>query len=708
MTAPVLGIDLGTTNSVVAIADGQRAQVLSDAEGYQLIPSVVSFHPSGDILVGRVARERRLLDARNTVYSVKRLIGRPFRSPEVRTAQERFPFTLAEGPTGGVLVEARDETYTLSEISAFVLRQVRAVAELNLGEPCTRAVVTVPANFNELQRSATKAAGRVAGLDVVRILNEPTAAALAYGYGRGSRERIAVFDLGGGTFDITILELSGDVFEVLATAGDTFLGGDDIDVLIAEQMADAFLEHHRYDARHDAQAYERLRAAAEWAKCQLSAEMDVQLRVEELAYGDGGISLDLTFALTRQSLERMAHPLVARAFDVCEDAMRVAGVRPTQLDNVVLVGGSTRIPLVQRMVTEYFGREPLRRIDPDLVVAQGAGIQGRALTAPADRAAVGKLSLKRITAAELEKAKSRAERGPDRPASVGPPPMMGYLEDEDTAIVLESVPPSDRPQHVVGSHPAEPIRATHPMEAPRVPPPPPLPGAARGFAPGATTLEGPAFAVAPSEAVRAGLKRPTFGDAPVVHEPLPRGPAFAPDRVVADGSLGAIAVGGAPIEALHDASPSGEVAPPPMPEPEMPLLLDVTPHTLGVETVSGFCESVIRRNSAIPVEQTRMFSTARDDQEVVRVRIYQGESRRLDENEGLGEIELSGIRPAPRGQIQIGVTFEIAADGTLAVRAKDLETGKEQTVRINLVGGVPEEEIRAMQRRQAALARRQA
>jgi molecular chaperone DnaK len=418
---PVLGIDLGTTNSVVAVADPEP-RVLPDPEGYNLIPSVVSFHPGGEILVGRTARDRRLLDAKNTVYSVKRLIGRPFRSPEVHRAQERFPFELREGPTGGVLVAARSETYTLSEISAFVLRQVRTVAEQALGMTCTRAVVTVPANFNELQRSATKAAGRVAGLDVLRILNEPTAAALAYGYGRGARERIAIYDLGGGTFDLTLLELSGEVFEVLATAGDTYLGGDDVDVLVADQMAAAFLEHHRYDAKQDAQAYERLRAAAEWAKCQLSVENEVQLRVEELAYGEGGASLDLTFGLSRQTLERLAQPLVARTFDVCEDAMRVAGIRPTQLDNVILVGGSTRIPLVQRMVAEYFGRQPLQNIDPDLVVAKGASIQGTALTAPAERRALGRVRLKKLTQQELQAIainRARSEQPPPPPRGRG-------------------------------------------------------------------------------------------------------------------------------------------------------------------------------------------------------------------------------------------------------------------------------------------------
>jgi molecular chaperone DnaK len=433
--APVLGIDLGTTNSVVCVGNGNTVRVLPDADGNPLVPSVVSFHPQGDVLVGHAARDRRLLDARNTVYSVKRLIGRPFRSPEVQRARDRFPFALREGPTQGVLVEARGETYTLPEISAFVLREVRRIAEARVAEPCTQAVITVPANFNELQRSATKAAGRVAGLDVLRILNEPTAAALAYGYGKGSRERVAVFDLGGGTFDITILDLAGDVFEVLSTAGDTFLGGDDIDLLIAEKMADAFLQHHRFDPRADPQAFERLRAAAEWAKCQLSSEDEVQLRVEELAYGEGGSSLDLSFGLTRRALEQLARPLIGRAFDVCNDAMRVANVAPTQLDNVILVGGSTRIPLVRAMVAEYFGREPLSSIDPDLVVAQGAALQASALAPQTSEGSgarkLAKVALKKVTRSDLkalrsqrseEVARENAAARPAQPAFAPPRP----------------------------------------------------------------------------------------------------------------------------------------------------------------------------------------------------------------------------------------------------------------------------------------------
>ena len=302
---PVLGIDLGTTNSVVAVADGGQARVLRDIEGHRLVPSVVSFHPNGETLVGYDARERRLVDAKNTVYAVKRLIGRPFNSPEVTRARERFGFDIIENKHGGSVVQVRKGRYALAEISAMVLRQLRRVAESALGEHCERAVITVPANFNELQRSATKAAGKVAGLDVLRILNEPTAAALAYGLGQGQREKVAVYDLGGGTFDITILELDDDVFEVLSTAGDTFLGGEDIDGAIGEAMSDAFLKTHRWDPRVDLQAFERLKAAGEWAKCELTTETRVELTVEDLHRGTSGEALNLEFALSRAELEEI-------------------------------------------------------------------------------------------------------------------------------------------------------------------------------------------------------------------------------------------------------------------------------------------------------------------------------------------------------------------------------------------------------------------
>jgi molecular chaperone DnaK len=729
VTDPVVGIDLGTTNSVVAVSDGNDVRVLPSEDGFPLIPSVVSFHPNGDILVGRPARERRLIDARNTVYSLKRLIGRPFRSEEVRRAMERFPFRLEAGPTGGVLVGVRNETYTLSEISAFVLREVRRIAQHNLALPCSRAIVTVPANFNELQRNATKAAGRVAGLEVLRILNEPTAAALAYGYGRGSKERVAVFDLGGGTFDITILDLSGDVFEVLATAGDTFLGGDDIDALVADQMAAAFLEHHRYDAKQDPQAYERLRAAAEWAKCQLSSQEEVRLRVEELAYGEGGTALDLAFGLTRPMLESMMMPLVARCFDVCEDAMRAAGIRPTTLDNVILVGGSTRIPLVKRMVADYFQRAPLDNVDPDLVVAKGAAIQGFALTAPAERQTLARVSLKRITQSEMQRAEVK-EIDPRTIELHEEPTVRGraldaFEDDIDTVVQrspISSVPPPAPPKRVPPPPPPAPRAPLggRTMPMPAVLPPTtdlPVPASSRS---GATLrgLEQPSVIVGKQSSMPpppAAPPPPIEQPVQVAPPPVPLGALVAPPPGSERPRLGdSWQPAPSSIPALPEAS-----APPPPPvprtvivEPQLmqapPLLLDVTPHSLGVETVAGYCEQVIRRNAAIPVEQTRVFTTARDNQDSVRVRICQGESRRLEDNQGLGEVVLSGLRPAARGVVKIGVTFELTADGTLNVRAKDLGTGHEQSTRVQLVGGLSEDEIRAMQARQQQMLQRSA
>jgi molecular chaperone DnaK len=711
---PVIGIDLGTTNSVVAVADQPGGRVLSGSDGLELIPSVVSFHPSGDVLVGGTAKERRLLDAQNTVYSVKRLIGRPYTSYEVKQAQERFAFELSEGPSGGVLVTARGETYTLSEISAFVLRHVRKVAEEALGQECSRAVVTVPANFNELQRSATKAAGRVAGLDVLRILNEPTAAALAYGYNKTSTERVAVYDLGGGTFDITILQLAGDVFEVLATAGDTFLGGDDVDSTVADHMAAQFLEQNRYDARQDRQAYERLRAAAEWAKIQLSVKPDVKLCIEELAYGDGGAALNLDYALTRQQLEQMCQPLVARSFDVCEDAMKAAGLRPTQLDNVILVGGSTRIPLLQRMVAEYFGRKPLVNIDPDLVVAQGAALQAQSLSVPSRRAPLGKVALKKM---------AQPDTGDDGI-------VIEEFEDEVTNI-------GDRPPLPPPAVARAARKATLSGQAP--PPPPIQLKKSGGLAAGDGVIDTPtrsreepleheptrvAEAVDPLDfqptrmADASGLLMQIGGEA----EDQSAEPVDEPSGLMVE--LGDDAFGGeseapaegtppppldlassAPAElraALDEDIPTvtGAVVVPE--EPRTPLLLDVTPLSLGVETVDGYCEHIIRRNSAIPAGQTKMFTTARDRQEAVIVRICQGEERHIARNQLLGEVILDGLRPAARGKVQIAVRFMIDADGTLQVRAQDVGTGQQQQIAIKLIGELPEEEIEELTKRHEA------
>ncbi len=857
----VLGIDLGTTNSVVAVSDGGEVRVLANELGQRLVPSVVSFKPGGGVLVGEEARERRLLDASNTIYSVKRLIGRPYRSPEVRTAQERFAFEIRESPTGGVVVGIRNDTYTLTEISAFVLREVARIAELSIG-PSPRAVITVPANFNELQRSATKAAGRVAGLDVLRIINEPTAAALAYGYGKERPERVAVFDLGGGTFDLTILDLENDVFEVIATAGDSFLGGDDVDVLIADMMSDTFLQTHRWDPRSDRQAYERLRAAAEWAKCQLSNDHAVELTIEELHYGAGGKRLDLEFEIERETLERAVMPLLGRSFDVCNDAFREAGMKPTDVDSIVLVGGSTRMPLVRSMVTEYFKQDPRDEIDPDLVVAQGAAIHGYAVGGRKRKRtrSLGRVALKKMSATEVAvlqaERKARQDSLPRQPA-FAPTDQVEVLIPKRPApvgkpLTTSAAKPAPPPPPARPAPPPPPMRAakkrtqlgmpTVPLP-PGAPPTPPKPAPTRPtptkptptrptptkprasptlFGVGADPhafddetitrvhaepLSFDASLDMPDEPLSHGLDMGEYADeaSASTEAPLPTKPDLSLDFEDAGASLpGVIAAPVVPVGARHNESSKVDLqlsnflsqagpaprppAPPPPPsfpsrvatqegrpfsEPPLPsfdepsaepldevptvarphsapldeiptvarpqssppldpfdgmspsqlpslapsapkpvvslvdrappLLMDVTPHSLGIETAGGFCQHLVRRNAPIPAEQSRVFSTASDNQKMVVIRVCQGEEKVFGSNQLLGQVELTGLRPALRGEVQIDVAFQLDASGTLDVRAVDTDTGKAQTIRIKLMGGASEEDIEHMRQRQQTL-----
>jgi molecular chaperone DnaK len=571
----VVGIDLGTTNTVVACVRGGRVHVLGDEQGRRLLPSVVSFHPNGDVLVGHAAKERRVVDAKNTIASVKRLIGRAWDSDEIRRARPRFPFEIKEGPAQGPLVVSRGQEYTLPEISAFVLKRAKQIAEQALGESVDRAVVTVPANFNELQRAATKVAGRVAGLDVMRIINEPTAAALAYGLGRASRERIAVYDFGGGTFDCTLLDLSGNVFEVLATAGDSFLGGDDLDLAVAERMSEAFLHAHRYDPRTDSQAFERLRVAGEAIKIDLSTNERTHTKLREVAFGVGGAHLDLDFGMTRDELEMLATPLVERTFAVCQEALSVAKLPVTAFDKVLLVGGSTRIPLVRRRVEQFFGTAPLDRVNADEVVAIGAAIQAAALTEVARR------------------------------RSIPPPPVPALRKSIPTA------PPSGDDEITIATH-------------------------------------------IPAEIAQLAKARP----------PDPRPTAESP-------------------------------APP-------PVLVDVTPRALVVETVGGWCDVVVQRNAKIPCERARAFATSSDQQTAVHVRVAQGEDPVFRNNTFLGEVELVGLRPARRGEVTIQVRFEVDESGTLKVYATDVATGHEAHALLQLVGIAGAPTIEKMQARHAA------
>ena len=384
----VVGIDLGTTNTVVACVRSGKVHVLADEHGARLLPSVVSFHPNGEVLVGASAKSRRVIDPKNTVYSHKRLIGRSWGSPEIAQAKQRFAFELREGPGQGPLVHARGQDYTLPEISAFVLKRARQIGEAALGTPVERAVITVPAHFNELQRASTKVAGRVSGVEVLRILNEPTAAALAYGLGRTGNERVAVYDFGGGTFDCTLLDLNGNVFEVLATAGDSFLGGDDIDLMIADRMAEAFLKQHRQEAKSDPQMYERLKTTAEDIKIGLSTAESHTVTLKEFGFGAGGAALTFTYTMSRKDLDAMITPLVERSFKVTQDALSLARLTPTSFDKVILVGGSTRIPLIKKRVEAFFGAPPMDRVNPDEVVAIGAAIQAAALTEGAKKRSI--------------------------------------------------------------------------------------------------------------------------------------------------------------------------------------------------------------------------------------------------------------------------------------------------------------------------------
>jgi hypothetical protein len=479
MSAPAVGIDLGTTNSVVAVSIGGRPQVLIDSNtGSTLIPSVVSFPEGGERVVGKAARLCRAQDPKNTVYSVKRLLGRPFKSEEVRRARSRVAFDLKEGPDSSVLVGTRAGEMSLPELSAYVLREVRRVAEAALRDKVEKCVVTVPANFNELQRSSTKVAGRIAELEVVRILNEPTAAALAYGYGRGTREKICIFDFGGGTFDVTLLELSGNVFEVLATAGDTFLGGDDIDIAITDSLVVPFQRATKIDPLQDRVVYDVLRDAAETAKCQLSTQDNTRVSLD---YNPAsGAPLRFQQQLSRADLERLAAPFISRTFDVCSDALKLAGLRPTDLTSVILVGGSTRIPSVRQRVASFFSRDPLTNLPPEEVVAMGASILAEALTGGTRRAPSTKSMNERASTIPPQQAPLPPSHS--RPPSAGVPGVAGAPPRQTlSGVNPDSSTPGLRVDSVSGAKLVG--EETMITDSPLVPPPTPSEHTTKRFGP---------------------------------------------------------------------------------------------------------------------------------------------------------------------------------------------------------------------------------
>jgi molecular chaperone DnaK len=689
----VVGIDLGTTNTVVATLHEGIPRIITD-QGRPLIPSVAWFSGAGKVVVGEEARARRVLDPTDTVFSVKRLIGRSWDSSEVQQARQRFPFELREGPGKATLVAAGGQTFTLPEISAFVLRKAKQVAETTLGTRVERAVITVPANFNDLQRAATKVAGRVAGLDVMRLLNEPTAAALAYGLGRTGHERIAVYDFGGGTFDVTLLDLNGKVVEVLSTAGDTFLGGDDVDAAIADRMADLIQQKHGFDPRGSTVSRERMRAAAERVKMVLSEQEKFEQHLPDLANKEAGKWYGIDFSFSRSELEESLVPLISSTLDVCQQALGFAGLAATDLSQVLLVGGSTRVPLVKRMVEQFFGVPVRESPDPDQVVALGAAVQAAALEG------------------------SRGSNAPESRRSGLPPgpargPSMFPNERDRISSIPGGTPPSVPaiPELFGTPQPSGKSRPPRPPPARKVPPPERR--APRALRKSEVTSAddnwsaGPLLDIdlAPDPSVDTavpelhrgvpGLSVPPQNRNESVFTPLPSESGFTP----LPSEAGFTPLPSSPGAGFASLPSKESVKPPPSVSP--PLLVDVTPLSLSVETVGGYCDKLITRNSPVPTEESRVFITTQDNQTKVVVRVCQGESKMFAENTHLGEVELTDLEPKPRGKSQVRIHFELDADGMLQVGATDLGTNRQARVRLRLLGITDATNIAALAARQA-------
>lgn len=574
MSEVVIGIDLGTSNSVVSVTMEDESIVIPDAEGNRIHPSLVYFFEDGSTLVGNAAREYLLKDPAHTVYSVKRLIGRPYDSPDLRVLIGSFPFKIVASGDGAPRINMYGALHPPEAISARILQYLKEIAEDYVGQEIEKAVITVPANFDEGQRRATKRAGEMAGLDVLRLINEPTAAALAYGHGQNRREKVAIYDFGGGTFDITILELRENVFQVLSTAGNSYLGGDDFDNRLVQSMLTAFERQYGYDLTGEEAILQRLKAVAQDIKHKLSDQEMVTARVSEMVPGSL-TELELEFSLTRDAFHKRCQDIVEQSLQTSEEALNLAGLQRAEIDHLVLVGGTTRVPLVQQRVRTFFNREPVVGINPDEVVSIGASIFGASMVETADA-----------------------------PTTNYAPPSEAVESEhfEDDSWI----------------HELDPAEVTEIRE------PPSYPGAPSGG-------------------------------------PPPR--------------------------------PGAQVAPQPQPQPrqQAPLLIDVTPHALGVATVGGVMDIIIERNGSLPLERTRYFSTSRDDQTRVVLPVYSGNSRRIEDNSQLGVLELNDIPPGPREEVSIEVSFEVDTNGMLSVRATDTRTGLNQQAKLSILGEANED-----------------
>ena len=791
MRDPIIGIDLGTSNTVVAHVDATgKPVVLADDNGHKIHPSVVSFHPNGGVVIGAAAKQRKVIDPQNTIYSVKRLIGRSFHSPEVQTAIGRSPFRIVEGENQAPMIVTRAGQFAVPEISAILLDYARNIAAERLSSiSANRAVVTVPASFNDAQRSATATAGSIANLDVVRVINEPTAAALAYGNTRNLRETIAVYDFGGGTFDVTVLKLADQVYEVLGTAGDTFLGGDDLDERIVDRMVAKFLTENRVDLRANEIAMMRLRAVAEQTKIELSRRARAVVRIDEIAYGPRGKPLDLQIEITRDEFVRQVSDIIDRTFPVCQEALALAGLGADQIDDVILVGGTTKIPYVRDQVARFFGKAPRTDVNPEDAVAVGASLQAHALQQARGRAASAVAAFD-LEAPTTESTVTETEHAPTQAPSelaTGAPrvkrPTAEYQTPKpDTSYTVTrggvrdvygkqqppppppaatplarmaraASPPNEVAKTLAGVRAATPPPVPNRPATTKVPvvPRPPAPVEARPPAPRTSETAPSMFAdsITAADPIPAGdsfsdadqLGRAlTFGDTETQEKTLPPVPAPTPQRPVPPAPPNArtlvaqlpvdlpTVVAEQPIDPgepfrrlasdFDDEQPPSSTArgfepaaafPAPGAVPIVaapaPVVLDVTPRGLGIATVAGFCEELIRRNSRLPAAIKKLFTTSRDAQDLVRIVVCQGESRRLDNNTVIGDLVLANLPPRPRGETSIEVTFSLDASGILQVRARDAATGREQSAALDLVGGMAQQDVAVSRDRIAALRR---